>query len=297
MTAKTNAMLREQTQKLKSVSDVLTKEITQYDEELSTLQQTISRCDIELSLIHDAFSLKFGNLTVNQRNQALEAMANISEIENLKEVLQREESQVRWLNNEVSRLTGLIPTKMLEDVDLDILENKKKQLEDKFDSLKQRNAKKEKNIHTIEKKMENIMTDLEKLNDELKIKEQETNEVNKIVELAEKLAAENTQLADVFKKENQKMHEIQDNLSKANTEISQMEKYISENAVNITESAKYQDNLAEIYNKVDKANKPLVELKEKYESFNSQTVSLHGSMSNQLDDITVLIEKVKELMV
>ena len=84
------------------------------EELISTLQQTISRCDIELSLIHDAFSLKFGNLTVNQRNQALEAMANISEIENLKEVLQREESQVRWLNNEVSRLTGLIPTKMLQ---------------------------------------------------------------------------------------------------------------------------------------------------------------------------------------
>ena len=166
-------MLREQAQKLKSVSDVLEKEISEYDSELSTLQQTISRCDIELSLIHDAFHLKFGQMTDYQRNQAIEAMSNLYEVENMRSILQREESQVHWLHNEIERLSGLVPQKMLEDVDLEQLESKKRQLEEKCESLRARNAKKEKSIRNAEVKIVQTENELRRLQSELEIKQEQ----------------------------------------------------------------------------------------------------------------------------
>ncbi|OHT06573.1 hypothetical protein TRFO_25391 [Tritrichomonas foetus] len=239
--------------------------------------------------------MKFGNITGHQRNQALEAMSNLSEVENLKTVLQREQSQVKWLNNEIQRLSGLVPQKMLEDVDLDNLESKKRQLEEKFEVLKQRNAKKEKSIRIAENKIAATVAEINKLQEELEIKEEENREASELMEQAEQLAHENAELAEVFKQENQQMHEVQDNLSRANIEIQQIQKYIKENGNAITESAQYQDRLVEIFGDVDKSNIPLKELKSKYEEFTSTTAPLQENMSNQLDEITKLIEKVKAL--
>ena len=168
----TKQSLREKTQKLKTVSDDMVEEIAKYREELSSLQQTVSRCEIELSLIRDAFGLRFGTISDAQRNQALEAMANYAEVENLQTVLQREQSQVKWLQGEVNRLQGLVPAKMLEDVDLQDLENKKQQLEEKYEALIQRNAKKEKGIKSAENKIKATLSEIDKLREDLEIKEE-----------------------------------------------------------------------------------------------------------------------------
>ena len=121
--------IREKTQKLKIVSDNMQEEVVRLQDELASLQQTISRCDIELSLIHDAFGIRFGAVSDAQRNQALEAMSNLTEVENLETVLQREQSQAKWLQAEVQRLKGLVPAKQPEDVDWQTLEQKKQQLQ------------------------------------------------------------------------------------------------------------------------------------------------------------------------
>lgn len=287
--------LREKTQKLKAVSDDMTEEIAKHKEELSSLQQTISRCDIELSLIRDAFGLRFGTISDAQRNQALEAMANFTEVENLQTVLQREQSQVKWLQGEVNRLQGLVPAKMLEDVDLQNLENKKQQLEEKFEALKKRNAKKEKSIKSAENKIKATLSEIDKLREDLEIKEEESKEANQIFEQAEQLASENAELTEIFINENQQMKEVQDSLSKANNEIQQIQKYIDENGNTIKETAQYQDDLDDLRQKMEKANQPLIDLKNKYESFITGINPLQENMSNQLDEITKLIEKIQGL--
>ncbi|KAK8864041.1 hypothetical protein M9Y10_011735 [Tritrichomonas musculus] len=287
--------LREKTQKLKAVSDDMTEEIAKHKEELSSLQQTISRCDIELSLIRDAFGLRFGTISDAQRNQALEAMANFTEVENLQTVLQREQSQVKWLQGEVNRLQGLVPAKMLEDVDLQNLENKKQQLEEKFEALKKRNAKKEKSIKSAENKIKATLSEIDKLREDLEIKEEESKEANQIFEQAEQLASENAELTEIFINENQQMKEVQDSLSKANNEIQQIQKYIDENGNIIKETAQYQDDLDDLRQKMEKANQPLIDLKNKYESFITGINPLQENMSNQLDEITKLIEKIQGL--
>ena len=287
--------LREKTQKLKAVSDDMTEEIAKHKEELSSLQQTISRCDIELSLIRDAFGLRFGTISDAQRNQALEAMANFTEVENLQTVLQREQSQVKWLQGEVNRLQGLVPAKMLEDVDLQNLENKKQQLEEKFEALKKRNAKKEKSIKSAENKIKATLSEIDKLREDLEIKEEESKEANQIFEQAEQLASENAELTEIFINENQQMKEVQDSLSKANNEIQQIQKYIDENGNIIKETAQYQDDLDDLRQKMEKANQPLIDPKNKYESFITGINPLQENMSNQLDEITKLIEKIQGL--
>lgn len=287
--------LREKTHKLKTVHDNITEEIAKYKEELSTLQQTISRCDIELSLIHDAFGLRFGTISDAQRNQAIEAMANYAEVENLQSVLQREQSNVKWLQGEVNRLQGLIPAKMLEDVDLQNLEIKKQQLDEKYENLLKKNAQKGKSIKNAESKIKATQAEIEKLQADLEIKEEENKEANQIFEQAEQLASENAELTEIFVNENQQMKEVQDSLSQANKEIEQIQKYIDENGNAIKESAQYQDDIDSLREKMEKANQPFYELKNKYESFISGINPLQENMSNQLDEITKLIEKIEGL--
>ena len=279
MTTKQN--LREKTQKLKTVIDNMTEEIAKQNEELSTLQQTISRCDIELSLIHDAFGLRFGTISDAQRNQALEAMENLLEVENLQIVLQREQSQVKWLQGEVSRLQGLVPEKMLEDVDLQDLETRKQKLDEKYQALQKKNIKKEKNIKNAENQIKAMRAEIDKLQEDLEIKEEENKEASQIFEQAEQLASENAELTD--------------SLSQANKEIEQIQKYIDENGNAIKESAQYQDDIDSLREKMEKANQPFYELKEKYESFMKGINPLQENMSNQLDEITRLIEKLEGL--
>ena len=66
-----------------------------------------------------------------------------------------------------------------------------------------------------------------------------------MLEMAEKLAAENAKLAEEFRQNNMKMKDVQESLSRANNEIEQFQKFMKENGENISMGERSRISLAQ----------------------------------------------------
>ena len=293
MSGKAISALKEKTEKLKSVEEMLKKEVAELQEGLSQRKLTVSRCDIELSLINDAFRLKFGDVPYEDRENALAAMANLNEIEELEAELQKQRSQTKWMESEVERLSGLVPTKPLEDVNVQELMVRQQELEEELQSLKIRNQKREKNIRLAENKITATACDIRDLQARLDRKEEVNRRNMEIQRKVDELMDETAKVADEYKEENARLHELQEKLSDVNRQIESVNEYINENEDVIHANTAVQNEFVEVVHQLEKFNEPFLEMKRKHEQFEEESAALRVNMKSQLADIVRLIEKVK----
>ena len=293
MSGKAISALKEKTEKLKSVEEMLRKEVAELQERLSQHKLTVSRCDIELSLINDAFKLKFGDVPYDERDSALAAMANLNEIEQLEAELQKERSQTKWMESEVERLSGLVPTKPLEDVNVQDLMVRQHDLEVELQSLKIRNQKREKNIRLAENKITSTACDIRDLQIRLEKKEEVNRRNMELQRKVDELAQETAQIADEYKDENARLHDIQEKLSGVNREIESVNEYIEDNEETIHANTSVHNEFLQVQEQLEKFNEPFLEMKRKHEQFVEESEGLRKNMRSQLAEIVRLIEKVK----
>ena len=293
MSGKAISALKEKTEKLKSVEEMLRKEVAELQERLSQHKLAVSRCDIELSLINDAFKLKFGDVPYDERDSALAAMANLNEIEQLEAELQKERSQTKWMESEVERLSGLVPTKPLEDVNVQDLMVRQHDLEEELQSLKIRNQKREKNIRLAENKITSTACDIRDLQIRLEKKEEVNRRNMELQRKVDELAQETAQIADEYKDENARLHDIQEKLSGVNREIESVNEYIEDNEETIHANTSVHNEFLQVQEQLEKFNEPFLEMKRKHEQFVEESEGLRKNMRSQLAEIVRLIEKVK----
>lgn len=292
MSASAISALREKSEKLKALAENLKAQINELQEELSQKSLTVSRCDIELSLINDAFKMRFGDISETDRDKILQGMANIQEIEVLEAELEKEKAQTKWCESEVQRLTGLVPQKPIEDINMQELKDRHKSLTEELQSLRIRNQKRDKNIRLAETKINAAAAEIKDLQEKLQIKE-ETNQRNReLQKQVSEITKEAAKLAMNYKEENTKMHGVQDRLKSVNKEISTVSKYVEDNEETIRSNMNIQNELCSLFSQIDKFNDPMRDLKTQHEEFVKESADLRESMVLHLQQINCMIEKL-----
>jgi DNA repair exonuclease SbcCD ATPase subunit len=285
--------LHEKTEKLKAHTDTLSQEVARLQQELSQHQHTIGKLDIELSVLHDAFREKFPGVSDRERDEALEAMSHLAEIERLEAELKHEQGQTNWCRSEMERLACLTPQRRIEDVNVDDLTQQQQEMEEELQALRARNVKREKTIRLSQSKIENSLIEIRDLQERLGEKEELEQANLAVKKKAEVLAREIADLAEQFKFENTGMHEIQEQLSNANREKERIAEFIRTNEETIQDNANLQESLIAILRELDDQNLPMRELKAKYEVFARRTAELKENIAEQLTQIAELVSALK----
>jgi predicted nuclease with TOPRIM domain len=282
--------LREKTEKLKAHNEAVAPEVTRLKHELQQHQQTVSRLDIEMSVLHDAFREKFPGVSDQERDSCLSAMEHLQEIERLESVLAQEQRQTSWHRGEMQRLSGLAPTKPVADVDSSDLVDQQKRVAEDLQALRVRNNKLEKSLKLSQNKIVATLADVRDLEDRVEERRLAAQANAELHVRAEELARENAELAETFRVENAAMHEIQDQLSSVNREKQEIAAFIDANEETIQESAGVEDSLVQILRALDEANAPMKEIKSRNEEFVQKAAELRQRMAAQLGEIAALIE-------
>lgn len=293
MSNKTIAALRSKTEKLKEVAALFQKQVEESTQELNEINITISNCDIELSLINDAFAIRFGDMEQSERDDLIQAMENLTEIEKLEDELEREQAQVQWQQNEIQRLNGIAPTNDIEDVDVNELLQEQARLNDEIQSTRIRNTKREKNIRLAENKINSSTIEIQELHEKIEQYEQENQENEKLRKQVDEIVNQNNQLTEQFKKENGELHEIQNKLTKTNEEISTIRKFLDDHETHINQDVKIQDALQGVYDEIYKANEPYQKCKDTYDAFISNATNSKVRINEHIEEIDHLIEALK----
>jgi chromosome segregation ATPase len=246
-----------------------------------------------MSVLHDAFREKFPGVSDQERDACLSAMENLLEIEQLEAALTQEKRQTSWHRSEMQRLSGLIPTKPVEDVNGADLANQQKRVADDLQSLRVSNNKLEKSLKIIQNKIAATLADVRDLEERLEERRSVAQANAELRARAEELARENAELAETFRVENAAMHDIQEQLSTVNREKQEIADFIDANEATIQESAGVEDGLMQILRELDEANAPMKEIKARNEEFTQRAEELREKMAGQLAEITELIDLVR----
>jgi chromosome segregation ATPase len=284
--------LKEKTEKLKSVVDNMTSEISKLQEQANERNLRVSQGEIELSLVHDAFAIRFGEITELELERALEAISNILEIENMEKELEREKEATRWSEGELKRISGLAP-EPLEKVDLENVILMRRSLAEQLQTLRTENEKRERNMRMVEKKITTSLTEIQ----ELQAKIEERKAMKQIVAERQKklnaLIKENAKLTEGYKEQTRLMKEVQEKLSAANHEIQQIEAFVGENEKGIRETVKMQKEIQTHLASLERYNEPMREMKRDYDVFVNNSRKLREEMTNHLQEIDELIEELE----
>ena len=290
------ADLRRLAPKLKEAETRLSTEIQQGTIELEELKTSISRGEIELSLIHDAFQLKFGQIEVEELQNAMQAMDNLNQIEILEIELAHELDREKQAEAEIQRISVIAPTSPAKEIDLDPLIEQEKQLTEKLNSLKIKNAKKEKNLRIQESNIGSLDAEISEMREELKRRQEHEREVEKQNKIAEQMQAEINKVSEQIKSKNKEMKEVQSNLAKASLEIEEISDMIQDNEIIYKQNIDANSKLIEMMNAIKNANKPFQDLKNQHDSFMNSASEYKRTMSDQLTQINSLIDVLKAEM-
>lgn len=294
MSASAISALKEKSEKLKALAERLKTEIGELQEDLSQKSLTVSRGDIELSLINDAFRMRFGDVSEADRGKILQGMANIQEIEVLEAELAKEKAQTKWCESEVQRLTALVPTKSIEDVNIEELKESQKTITEQLQSLKIRNQKRDKTIRLAENKISAAASEIRDLQDKLQKKEEMNERNRELQKQVSEITKEASKLATHFKEENAKMREVQDRLKSVNKGIVDAAKYVEDNEDTIRSNMNVQNELLSLFSQLDKCNDPMRDLKTQHDDFMRESGDLRKSMISHLQEINNMIEKLSK---
>jgi chromosome segregation ATPase len=271
----------------------MTDEISRLQEQVNERNLRVSQGDIELSLVHDAFVIRFGEVTELELEGALESISNILEIENLEKELERQKEAVRWSEGELKIISSLAPQEPLEKVDLEHVILVRHRLAEQLQTLRCENEKRERRIRIIESKITASLAEIQ----DLQSKMEERNALKQIVAERQKklnvLMKENAKLTQGYKEETKLMKEVQEKLSTANREIQQIEAFIGENEKGILETVKVQKELQAHLGNLERYNEPMRETKREYDVFANDARKLKEEMSTHLREINELIDELE----
>lgn len=287
------ADLRRLTPKLKEAEAKLKQEIQVEGDELEESKTAVSRGEIELSLIHDAFFLKFGQIGNDKLKDAMQAMDNLNQIEILELELSHEMSRAKQADAEMERISALAPEKPVEEIDLQPLLDQEKEINEKLASLKIRNSKREKNSRLTESNIASINVEIDELNEQLKERKKREEESQKQAVVAEQIKNEIIEISNQIKEKNQAVKETQAKLAQATLEIDGINELILENQDKYKKNIKENNDLKGIMSKVVESNKPWEKMKAQHDDFNKKAANYKETMSGQLKDINSLIDVLK----
>ena len=290
------ADLRRLAPKLKEAETRLSTEIQQGTIELEELKTSISRGEIELSLIHDAFHLKFGQIEPYELENAMQAMDNLNQIEILEIELAHELDRAKQAEAEIQRISVIAPTSPTKEIDLDPLIEQERQLTEKLNSLKIKNAKKEKNLRIQESNIGSLDAEIDEMREELKRRQEHEKEVEKQNKIAEKMLSEINEVSEQIKNKNKEMKEVQSNLAKASLEIEEISDMIQDNEISYKQNIDANSKLIDMMNAIKEANKPFQDLKNQHDLFMKNATGYKQTMSDQLTQINSLIDVLKAEM-
>ena len=291
MSASTLTALREKTEQLKPIAEALNKQVETSKAELDELNALISRNEIELSLINEAFHMKYGDMSEIQKEQYITAMKQTDEISTLQTNLQREKEQITFLESEVKRQNGILPQTFIEDIDIDALEAQKEDLIQQLKQLKKSNAKGIQGLKATNSKIKILQNNIKKMETQLTEKLQKENEIEQIKLQAEDIQTKNDELANVYKEENKKTKEIQKKLAEASEQLNKLEEFSAEHE-NDQQISKEIDELSQIYDYISEANKPYEKMKEQNLEFRNSAVDVRKRLSSQIDEFDSLLKSL-----
>jgi chromosome segregation ATPase len=228
-----------------------------------------------------------------ERDDALEAMSHLAEIERLEAELKQEQSQTSWCRSEMERLAGLTPQRRIEDVNVEDLTRQQQEMEEDLQASRPRNAKRENMIRVSQNKIENSLIELSDWQEELREKEELEQTNLGMKKEAEALAREIADITEQFSAENTTMHVIQEQINNANPEKERIAEFLQTNEETIRGNASLQERHIAILRDLDEQNLPMRDLKAKYEAFARRTVELKETVGEQLTQIAELVSGLK----
>lgn len=285
--------LRHKTEKLRNAQVNLNKGIENDTQTLKILQGNIMQQEIELQLINEAFQMKFGDMSSEERNKAINAMRQILEIERLEAELAIEEERTRQLQNEVERLQDIAPTIPTENIDINEIENEKNMLQSQIQTLIAINRKREKNIKLTEGKLTYSDNEHKDLQDRALERQDKEIQAEKQRKRASIISEEIQKITQAYKEKNKEMRVIQERYENTNKTIDDLQSnYINNIPIyrgKIEQAREYKSavqNLSEI-------NAYFEKLKNDHLEFETYANQLNEQMNQQLIEITILCDVVR----